>query len=322
MDGRGLVSCSFRSLRILFSLVVLALSVFGMAGCEKETDKEKKSAQEKVIFWKGKYDDIVQKNEKAYDDIKNLKTQNAELKERVDALEEKVQEQAGAAEIREELKATKEKIGDKDEQIEQLQDKVLELQKDLKEMEAEEAGSASAEALKNLETKTAATRKDLAKVGEKLFREERNAEARSVLESAVALGLEDPESLFQLGYVSAEEGEYEAAARWYMKSAAKAREKPEEFAELLPKVTNNCGVVLAKSGKVEEALKWYKRSVDYNDKYAPVCFNLARSYQEHLDEPRKAIEFYRRHIALRGRQSIAAEEAIAKLQKSLESEGN
>jgi tetratricopeptide (TPR) repeat protein len=155
-------------------------------------------------------------------------------------------------------------------------------------------------------------------IGRQMFDADQYAAAREIFTAATELGLESPEVLFKAGYCCAALGDDASAADWYEKCAAACAKHAEEATKLLPKLYNNYGVSLVALKKYDEALRAYEKAAQADEKYAAVQFNLGRLYAEHLKDPVKAAEHYRRHIALGGSRSVAAREALGKLLKAQE----
>ena len=161
--------------------------------------------------------------------------------------------------------------------------------------------------------------------GQWAFSAGRYAEARQVFTAAADLGAGGPALLFRIGYCCGELDDDEQASAWYATAAVAAvaiKDDPEAdersrrvAVALLPKIYSNHGATMVALGKPQEALELYQQSLQANEKYAPAHFNLGRLYAEHLDDPAKAIQHYRRHVALGGRRGISARAAIVKLQE-------
>lgn len=69
------------------------------------------------------------------------------------------------------------------------------------------------------------------------------------------------------------------------------------------------GLILAKQGQYEEAEKAMRQALEVNPAYTDVYFSLGTLYADHLKDPNKSVEAFRRYIELGG-QSERAQSAI------------
>jgi len=293
----------------LFVAACAALALC-LAGCGKEEEEgDAASASDEVALWRGKYEEIVRKNEEVYGRIDALKDRNSKLDQQIkdlDAQLDKAKEaNAGLAEV-DKLKET---IAQRNKAIEQMRAEAETLKGELKRARDLVNATDSVRQLEILSGKAKLVKEKLLALGAQTFEEGQYAAGSEILAGAVELGAGGATVLYQLAYCCAEVGDNEGAARWYA-AAAQAAEKDPEAAQLLPKLHNNHGAVLVALGKHDEALKAYLKAAEADKDYAPVHFNLGRLYALHLKAPDKAMEAYRRHVALGGARSIAAREAI------------
>lgn len=159
--------------------------------------------------------------------------------------------------------------------------------------------------------------KRLARFGEDYYLRGDYKGAWPLLKSAVDFGSTDPEVLFELGYCYSSIMEWEQAAENYAKAAAGfAADKKTESRRL--DALNNLAVVQMMARQWDKAIATLQETIRIEPAYAPAWFNLGVIQEEHLKEPAKAIESFRRHIVLGGGQRHSAEAAIERIQKAQE----
>ncbi len=303
--------------RVLWIATCAGLLAGFPAGCRKEEEPGKAERDEQVGLWKSKYESLVRRSEEVYQEIETLEQQNADRQARLDALQQEFEERAADQQARKEVEELTRRIADaeREETIEKLLLRVKELRAELAE-DTEETGAESPRAqLAALRERTLQVRQGLEETGRALFDAGLYGAALWVFSSSVELGSQGPEVHFRIAYCYGELGDEEAAAAQYARAIEVAEEHPEQSAALLPKLYNNYGATLVALGKPGDALTWYGKAIEASQDYAPAHFNLGRLYAEHLKEPSKAIEAYRRHVALGGSRSMAARDAIQRLQQ-------
>ena len=296
---------------VIWSMVCVVVLLCFAYGCDrKREDAGSESAE--IDMWRSKYETLVQQNEGIYKELDDLRSQNEALGGEVEALKGKMKEKDKAKEAAnresKELSELEERIAQRDETIEKLLEQVKRLKDDLATASGKGLGEASL-------SKRVKVRSELEELGKLMLDEGRIDVARLMLTNAVELGSDEPGILFLVAYCFGERGDDNAAAEWYARVVAAVEKQPEEQAALLPKLYNNYGATLVRLGEVDEALKWYQKSIQADEKYPAVHFNLGRLYAEHRHAPGEAIEAYRRHVALGGSRSVAARNAILKLQQ-------
>jgi len=182
------------------------------------------------------------------------------------------------------------------------------------------APSATAQ-LAQLRERVARVRRRLLTMARAQLDADNYALAADLLSAAVELGEEAPEAFFELAYCRGELGDEESAAHWYARAVNAVQERPAEHAALLTKLYNNYGATLVALGKPRDALRWYLKAVEADPGYAPVYFNLGRLYSKYLHDPHRALEAYRRHVALAGSRSVSARDAIRDLLEQMQPAG-
>jgi len=282
-----------------------ALLVGLVVGCDRNQDSASAQHAREAAAWKDRYESLVRKNEEIYRRIEELESRNAALLAQIQALKEELAQR----ETPERTEALRQRLTEQEEAISNLRRAIAALQ-----AKAAEQSPASAQAqLEALKAKATEVCSKLEAAGGSLFDAGRYRDALAVLTSAAELGSTHPSLLFQIAYCHGELGDDQVAATWYAKAAETAEKQPQENAALLPKLYNNYGATLVALGKPQEALAWYKKAIEADPDYAPAHFNLGRLYAEHLSDPGRAIQSYRRHVALAGSRSVAARDAIRKL---------
>jgi tetratricopeptide (TPR) repeat protein len=300
-------------------LVCASAALLAGAGCKKEAALPAENAEAKL--WKSKYEDLAatmdkvcQEKEKISQEKEKAQQELASLRPEVEGLKVRL-EQRGDVEAKREVEDLKKQLGEGHDTVEKLMAQVSNLKADLAEAKGQSVAQTTREQLDALHKKAAEVREGLERVGGLLLDASRYDSAREVLTSTVDLGSENPVTYFRIGYCEGALGNDLAAADWYARAASLAARDPEKVAALLPKLYNNYGATLLALGKFNDALHWYEKAAQADDKYAPVQFNLARLYADQLGDPQKAIEAYRRHIALGGGHSVTARNAILELQR-------
>jgi len=293
-------------------LVCASAALLAGAGCKKEAVPPPDNAEAKL--WKSKYEDLAATMDNVCQEKEKAQQELAALRPEVEGLKTRLAQQ-GDVEVKTQIEDLKKQIAQGRETIEKLVTQVGGLKADLAEAKGQSVAQTTREQLDALHKKAAEVREGLERVGGLLLEASRYDSAREVLTSTVDLGSENPVTYFRIGYCEAALGNDLAAADWYARAASLAARDPEKAAALLPKLYNNYGATLLALGKFNDALHWYEKAVQADDKYAPVQFNLARLYADQLGDPQKAIEAYRRHIALGGSHSVTARNAILELQR-------
>ena len=278
------------------------------AGCEKGAESGKSPESEEAETWRTKYESLVRQNEEVYGQIKDLQKQNADLLVQATALKQDLAQAAASHDALREVEELKEQLAGQNETIKGLRQQVKDLQGEL----AAAPGS-SRDQLADLQKKAAQVRRELWAIGRALLDGGNHEAARGVLAGAAELGGEDPALLGDLAYCHSSLGDEQAAAQWYARAVEAVESQRAEKAHLLPKLYSNYGATLLALEKPQDALTWYLKAVEADNNYAPAHFNLGRLYAEHLGDPARAIEHYRRHVALGGSRSVAARAAIQKL---------
>jgi len=297
--------------RLLLAGGACALLCVLAAGCGKE-DESVESRREALESerWKAKYSALVRKNEETYQEMDELRASRKRLEEEVETLRAKLD--AGLADAGDsEVRALNDLLDKRDKEIAGLRQQVKDLRAELEQARAA-AGDAEPEG--ELEQRARTVRGELLETGRELFEADRYEHARKVLGGAAQLGPRTSELLFKMAYCESRLGNEQAAADLYKQALEVATRNPKAHAELLPKIYNNYGATLVLLGRPDEALPLYEEAVAADARYAPVHFNLGRLYAEHLDRKEKAIEAYRRYVALGGERGIAARNAILELQ--------
>jgi tetratricopeptide (TPR) repeat protein len=139
--------------------------------------------------------------------------------------------------------------------------------------------------------------------------------ARRLLISSIDLGADDPEVFFTVAYCCGSVGDHDDAAGWYEEAIGEPEAmRPVAPDHLLPRLYNNYAATLVKLRREDEALEWYRKSVQADENYPAVYYNLGRLYEDHLGQPEDAVRAYRRHMALGGSRSADAARHIQKLE--------
>jgi len=287
--------------------VCLAALLALAAGCNKGKESSGRKNEE-AEAWQTKYESLVRQNEEVYSQLKALDKQNAELAQQVTALKQELERAAAGLEAHKQLQELKQQLVIRDQTIEKLLQEIKTLQNDLS-----GAAGSSRDQLAELQKKVARARENLIAVGGALLDDGDYEAARGLLAQAVELGAEQPAALSDLAYCHSRLGDEAAAAQCYARAVEAAERQQGAGGQFLAKLYSNYGATLVALGKPQEALAWYLKALQADDKYAAAHFNLGRLYAEHLGDPARAIEHYRRHVALGGSRSVAARAAIQKL---------
>ncbi len=302
---------------LLLVAVFLAALAAGCGGEDDPSALEEETAE--AAAWRLKYESLVRDNEQVYQEIDDLKTRNSELVDQKAAIEEELRQALGSKQERASAEELQRLIAERDARIADLDAELRAAGVVLADVRRELDG------LKALKAAADGASQRLLDSGQWAFSAGRYAEARQVFTAAADLGAGGPALLFRIGYCCGELDDDEQASAWYATAAVAAvaiKDDPEAdersrrvAVALLPKIYSNHGATMVALGKPQEALELYQQSLQANEKYAPAHFNLGRLYAEHLDDPAKAIQHYRRHVALGGRRGISARAAIVKLQE-------
>ena len=290
----------------LLLAALLAALPCTLTSCKKEPEIPPEVAS-KLRTCESRRDSLQDENQELIDALRTLKEDKSSLQSRVSALERKVKRQekllsAARQEESEELTANLLQSALKLKTAQQaLEKSTVELEAARKELRAARSKMSSCARL-------------LHKVGAAARRSGDHALALPVLKAAVELGAQDPPALYRLARSLARAGDYQSAAGWYVRAAALMEKSPQQYGGLYVKTCSNLGVALVRLDNPRKALEWYGKAVRQDASYAPVHFNLGLLYERELDNAPKAIEAYRRHVALAGSRSNAAVEAIMKLQ--------
>jgi len=299
--------------RLIVHAVLCAALSLPLAGCSKKGEPETPVKSEQVNIWKDKYEDLAKESEKAYQRVADLEKLNASLQQQVESLKAERDKALAQKTPPEQLQEMQKRLADREATITQLNARVAELKEQAEKAQRLANATEAAKELSAVTNTIRTARPRLEAVGKDACDSGYYSAAREVLTGAVELGSGSPAVLFELGFSCAELGDNAAAADWYAKAAEAAR-KDKDAAGLLAKICSNHGAALVALGKPGEALKAYEKSIQADEKYAPVYFNLGRLYAEQMKDSAKAVEAYRRHVALGGSRSTAALEAIKKLQ--------
>jgi tetratricopeptide (TPR) repeat protein len=312
--------------------LVCALSALALllSGCGDESEPQSRVSRTSRE-WKVRYENLVRQKEQKDERIEQLEQQKEDLEKQMATLQGKMEEEPPeAAQLqaaRKQLAGHEETIGQLRQTAEDLRNRVENLRQEMqgaeekqppKEPEKTESQGETQEELKSVRQQVRAAGRALKKAGGELLDAGRHAAARDALAPAAELDPADPVTLYRLAYCHGVLGDAGKAADFYGRAIRAAQEGSERTAPLLPRLHSNYGATLVQLGRHAEALNAYKRAVEADPDYAPVHYNLGRLYARHLGRPRKAIEAYRRHVALGGDRGVSAREAIAELMDATE----
>ena len=305
-----------KALKIVACVALLAawLGIFFTTAAQHRRESESLARRnmdlrEEADTLRQKHAALVLENQAQREQIADLQAQSAALEGTVGAPNESAEHIPPSPKADQQLQRLTTQIALKDRTIEDLRAEIARL----KDLLARAREDESPEKVKLLLVQQARVRKELQDLAELMLDTAQYGSAQRLLECAVELGGGSLRVLFTLGYCCGELNDDAAAARWYERAAKAAQDRPTLRAELLPKLYSNYGATLVRLGRPGDALAWYEKAVEADQDYAPVHFNLGRLYAEHLGKPGKAVGSYRRHIALGGRRTISAQNAILKL---------
>jgi tetratricopeptide (TPR) repeat protein len=278
--------------------ILASLALLWLGGCGKKDKEEAAKVRAGLEQLQTKYESLADRNSKLEQEFASLKDQHERLTAERDALKAKVASSGEAAVLEKDLAKQKERIGQLQEQLAQLQQGQL----------------AAGPPGKDQQLRVEQTRKRLDELGALLFERGPTEMALPVLESARDLGSDSPEMFYRVAYCHAAAGQYEAAAATYQRALSALEGQPEKNADLLKKCLSNYGVTQARLGKPEQAAEVYRKAIALDEKYAPAYFNLGLLYAKELKRPADAIEALRKHIIYGGTRATSARDLIVSLQ--------
>ena len=288
-----------------------ALTALWGCGPDGPTRAELKAAREQAL----------KRAREAENRISTLEDDKRELNRELDSVHQKL---TRCKEKQAELKASySSQKSDLNEDVRGLQQQLSDQKQ--RAQEAEKKMAEMKEKVEALQNDVSGAADKLAEAGQRSFAAEKYDSAEVLLSAAVQLGSTDPLAAYALGFCRARASDYENATKWYERAVSTLREEGQNDKTTLTKALNNLGAALTKQKKPEEAAKMYREAISVDDTFAPAHFNLALLYRDKLDQPDKALQHLRRHIALGGSRSVAAREAIEAIQsgnKSSDSAGN
>jgi len=253
-----------------------------IAALEKARTKAEDEAQE----WRGKYEDLINRQEVLQVKIVGANNRNEALQKELDSLKAQVERLTTNLH----LAATPPPA-------------------------TPEAGTQPSQPAHSSQGTLSDLLQQLEGLGQALFVKEEYATAAAVLNIAVHAGADSPSTYCQLADSEARLGDYEAAVSDY-EAALKALGPPkdEDTAIRLGCLTNY-GAALQRLGRHQEAEQAYRDALSVEPDYAPVHFNLGLLYATELKRPIDAIDHLRRHIVQGGTRSESARQIIQELQE-------
>jgi len=300
-----------RAMEILASAVLAGLCVVLLVALAAGGNATGESPAGQAEPWKQRYDDLVAQNEKRYEKLEQAEARAAVLVGESEALRSRIKDESADAKAL--IEALETQVAERDRTVEGLRREVARLKAEPARAGADVAADGDAGKLEELLAQRAKVAGELVDMSELMLDLGLPDCAATLLESAVELGSATPRVLYNLAHCHGELGDDEAAAECYERAVRAAQESHEERGGFLCRLYCNYGATLARLGRPEETLECYAKSVEADEHYAPVHFNLGLLYAGHLGRPAEAVESYRRHVALGGSRSVAAQEAIVRL---------
>lgn len=266
----------------------VALVVFAAFGCGKKSEEEAVRLRAEAADWRVKYEALSAESAAGEKELASLRRQVAELSAELDSA--KADLKAALAKMSEPAAS----------HVEQPPQPAIQ--------------PSAAPAAGDQTQRTAEARQRLEELGALLFERDQFNIALPVLQSALDLGSDGPETLYRIAYCRASLGQYEEAAESYQRALERLQAEPAKNADLLKKCLNNYGVTELKLDKPEQASELFRKAAAADERYAPAYFNLGVVYADHLNRPAEAIEALRKHIIYGGERSASARDLIARLQ--------
>ncbi len=273
------------------------LTCLVLPACSDGQDELRTRLQQEVDRWRGKYETLTEETQKLQRQLHDLEAEKNRLEGEAQRADELAQQ-----------------LSAKSERVEKLQQDLADLRAQLAGLKKpEEPSESSAPPIKRV-------RERLAVLGADLFRRGDYNAAFPVLLSAHDLGEPGPAVLYRLAFCQGKFGEMRQAAGYYEQCYAALQDRAEPDESLLKKCLNNWGIVLAASGQFEKAAEKYTELIQTDRAFAPTYFNLGLLYADKLQEPQKAVEAFRMHVAHGGERLVSAKRQIEALQAGLEDE--
>ncbi len=258
-----------------------------LPACDGGTKETIAQLEQEVNQWRAKYESLAESTDELQEEINELQAEKDEL-----------QEKAGRVE------GLTEGLDEKSNRVEELEQSVSDLQAQVENLK--EAGQASPLPVERV-------RDRLTVLGADLFQLGNYNAALPVLASAHDLGKNAPDLLYRMAYCQAEFGETRQAADYYRQCYEALQKQEQPDAALLTKCLSNWGVVLAASGQFEKAVEKYTEAIQADETFAPAYFNLGLIYADKLQQPEKAVEAFRKHVAHGGDRLVSAKRQIESL---------